>query len=138
MMEEDYVDPAGGKPDVVAETRNTAHRQKYTKETVSIRGRRRRRGRRTGRWARRTSRFLSRRLSSRCEPSQQDASASFFSRNFGANILSSSSAVPPGVVTLPATGMPGYSGRRRIVEPRKSGSQCRRFCSLRTPRCPTT
>lgn len=33
MMEEDYVDPAGGKPDIVAETRDSITRI-YTRETV--------------------------------------------------------------------------------------------------------
>lgn len=33
MMEEDYVDPAGGKPDIVAETKDSITRR-YTRETA--------------------------------------------------------------------------------------------------------
>lgn len=75
MMEEDYVDPAGRKPDIVAKTKDSITRI-YERDS-DIRGHG---GDEEGRESGRDELpGFSRRLVSRSEPSQQDAPASSFS-----------------------------------------------------------
>jgi len=75
MMEEDYVDPAGGKPDIVTETKDSITRIYERDSDIWGHG-----GDEKG-WESGRDELLgfSRRLVSRSEPSQQDAPASSFS-----------------------------------------------------------
>jgi len=99
MMEEDYVDPAGGKPDIVAETALP----EYTRETVvSDDTEETKKDEKVGE----TNLQVSLVDSSRSEPSQQDAPASSFLTSTPISFRLPSLLALLGIVTLPATDMP--------------------------------
>lgn len=92
MMEEDYVDPAGGKPDV---ERDCEQVERRTMTRSRSRSREEEEEGDAGKWARGTFRIPLVDVSRRAESAGCFCASSFSPCNFGANIFSSSASRRP-------------------------------------------